>query len=130
MQLYRWLWLWALLLLLRAPASTVVTALMPPAPPGYTFVAGAAIGDSLQDCPVTGNIDPPDQLATLEPTPCAGEACIDAAQKSCDDHPECFSFAVMADGGDPSKASRAQLFRAGLGNAMEGGAWQLYAKSK
>jgi hypothetical protein len=118
-----------LLPLLQGQPGTRVVAPMPPAP-GYTFVASAVIGDSLQDCPVTGNLDPPDQLTQLEPTPCAGESCFAAAQKACDADAECLSFALAADGGDPSKVVRAQLFRAGLGNAIPGGAWQLYAKSK
>ena len=100
---------------------------MPPVA-GYTHIPNAVIGDAAMGEP--GNLDPPDQLTSIEPAPCSGEACIKAAAAACDANDECVSFAVACDGGDPTKAARAQLFRAGIGNVVGGGSWQLYTKPK
>ena len=123
---------WAAMLV----ASAHALGTMPPAPPGYTFLASSVIGDSVtqETCHTanTGNIDPPDQLTAIEPIPCVGESCISAAFTTCDAHPDCQAYAIDALGGDPAKAVRAQLFRAGLGNAIPEptNVWHVYAKAK
>ena len=56
--------------------------------------------------------------------------CVEAAHKACEASDDCMAFAIATTGGDPNTAARAQLFRAGVGNTVEGGGWQLYAKAK
>ena len=114
--------------LLAAAQPQPTAAELMPSFPGYIYVKGAVIGDAAGGA--AGNLDPPTQLISIEPVPCAGASCVAAAAAACDKDDECYSFAVACEGGDPSKAVRAQLFRAGIGNAVAGGSWQLYAKPK
>eukprot|EP01052_Picozoa_sp_SAG31_P013272 SAG31_NODE_795_length_12036_cov_28.879953_8_plen_307_part_00 len=81
---------------------------------------------------VPGNLDPPDQLVHIEPLNCAAlkAECVGAAHKACEASADCMSFAIFTQNGNPDTASRAQLFRAGVGNTVEGGGWQLYSKAK
>jgi len=61
---------------------------------------------------------------------CAGAECFRQGSEKCAAMEDCNSFAINCADGDCSTASRCQLFTAGLGNVIPGGAWQTYGRLK